>query len=328
MNPPILNTPVLFIIYNRPDHTYKVFEEIRKVRPKNLYIAADGPKESKTGDLNLCQQTRSIINHIDWDCSIKTKFSKWNIGCKLNVSNAISWFFENEEEGIILEDDCLPNICFFSFCSTLLNKYRYDYSVGHIGGNNFLDSTVDTDSYFFSKYPFIWGWATWRRAWKLNNLSLSTFPETLVNNKFGPYFKSNFEKYTFYNKFLQVYNDRKDTWDYQWLYTMWYNNLKSIVPPVNLVKNIGFDNRATHTKKNKKLDHLLVEPLTEIIHPQSADVNIKADQFFYNKLYRRSLLSNLILKYTLLIFKTRYYARATKKITQSISLQVSHKFLY
>ena len=318
-----LKTPVLFIIYNRPDLTFKVFQEIRNVRPEKLYIVADGPKPSKPDDLKMCLQSRSVINRIDWSCTIKTKFLNENIGCKYNVSNAIKWFFENEEEGIILEDDCLPNKSFFEFCAVMLNKYRYDNSVGHIGGNNFMNNHNGSSHYFYSKYAFIWGWATWRRAWRHYDLNLTSFPDVLVFDRIAQYFRSWQEKYTFYNKFLQVFEQRKDTWDYQWLFALWSKNLKSVVPPVNLVKNIGFDNRATHTRVNRKLDHLFAESIEISDYLSSGDFNDNIDLLFYRLLYRRSFISNIIIMFKIQIFKLKFYAKNAEKKSQPVVLQVS-----
>jgi hypothetical protein len=163
MNTP-LNTPILFIIFNRPESTSEVFDVIKKHKPHNLFLAADGPRGSKEGEANLCELTRKLVlENIDWDCNLTTLFRDENLGCKVAVSTAITWFFNNVEQGIILEDDCVPSTTFFSFCEAMLNKYRNDESVMHIGGTNFLDDKIAIhDSYYFSKMVHIWGWATWR----------------------------------------------------------------------------------------------------------------------------------------------------------------------
>ncbi len=162
----MFQTPILFLIFNRPDTTKRVFESISRVKPTKLYIAADGARKNKVGEVLLCQETRNIIELIDWECEIKTLFRTENLGCKIAVSSAIDWFFENEEQGIILEDDCLPHPSFFGYCETLLNYYKDDLRIGHIGGDNFQKGKKRGEgSYYFSQYYFIWGWAIWKLAW-------------------------------------------------------------------------------------------------------------------------------------------------------------------
>src|SRR5882762_10017668 len=144
-------TPVLFLIFNRPETTRRVMEAIRKIRPKKLYIAADGPRPDREDDVDKCREVREIASVIDWDCDVTKLFRKENLGCGKGPSSAITWFFEHETEGIILEDDCLPSPSFFSFCAELLERYRYDTRIMEIGGNNFEKGiSTGKDSYFFS----------------------------------------------------------------------------------------------------------------------------------------------------------------------------------
>ena len=158
---------VLFVVFNRPDTTKRVFEAIRLAKPKRLYITTDGPRPNMPDDVQLCKQTREIVSVVDWDCEVKTLFREENAGCKNGVSAAINWFFDHEEEGIILEDDCLPANSFFKFCDTLLEKYRYDTRVRHITGCNLQFGKKWGDaSYYFSNLTNGWGWASWRRAWR------------------------------------------------------------------------------------------------------------------------------------------------------------------
>ena len=158
-------TPVLFLIFNRPDTTKQVFSAIQKARPPRLYVAGDGPRPEQSNEAEICEIVRSIATNVDWDCEVKTLFRDHNFGCRLAVSQAISWFFENEPEGIILEDDCLPSQSFFWFCQELLEDFRNDKQVGAICGfySNELDYKPSA-SYFFSRYMRVWGWAGWRRT--------------------------------------------------------------------------------------------------------------------------------------------------------------------
>ena len=146
----MFNTPILFVIFNRLDTTFKVFEKIREIKPKKLYIAADGPRKQIEGENEKCAKVRSIETLVDWDCEVKTLFQSENLSCGPAVSTAISWFFNNEEQGIILEDDCLPNTSFFHFCEEMLNYYKENETIMHIGGTNFQDGRMygKADYYF------------------------------------------------------------------------------------------------------------------------------------------------------------------------------------
>ena len=162
-----LSTPVAFIIFNRPDTTEIVFETIRQAKPSKLLVVADGPRTDRSGEVEKCTATRAVIERVDWECEVITNYSDVNLGCKRRVSGGIDWIFSQVEEAIILEDDCLPAPSFFQFCQTMLERYRYDDRISMIGGSNYQQENSRTsDSYFFTKYAHIWGWATWRRAWK------------------------------------------------------------------------------------------------------------------------------------------------------------------
>jgi len=299
----LLKTPVLFVIFQRADLASLVFEEIRKARPAKLYVAADGPRNE--AEAVLCRQARTVIDGIDWECELHTRFQDHNVGCRDNVCTSISWMFEKEEEGIILEDDCLPGASFFQYCTEMLEKYKDDETVGCIGGYNFLEKSRRSNSCLFTKYPFIWGWATWRRAWKFFDGTVPTFPETLLNDSFKPYFNSCFEKNTFYNKFYQVYKGRNDIWDYQWVYALWKNKMKSIIPPVNLVKNLGFDPRATHKNSNSSQIDVSVGELSEILPPQMNEIDKEADAFFYQNIYKRRFLANVWLLFKMALLRVK-----------------------
>lgn len=246
--PTQLQTSVLFLVFNRPDATRVVFEAIRKAKPPRLYIAADGARLNIDGEAERVELVRNICLAIDWPCEVNTLFRGENLGCKLAVSSGIDWFFEYEEQGIILEDDCLPSQSFFWYCEELLNKFSVDSRIFHIDGSNFAAKSDQIDSgYFFSRYALIWGWATWRRAWKFYKLELPSLAEIKSKRLLKSYFGSNqAEKYWIKN--LELVRGGFDTWDYQWFYTLWSQNGLVIRPNVNLVKNIGFDSNATHTK--------------------------------------------------------------------------------
>lgn len=235
-----MNTPVLFIVFNRPDTTERVFEAIRKAKPKQLFVAADGPRPNKEGEHELCDAVRKISTSIDWDCEIKTLFRKDNLGCKVAVSEAINWFFNEVEEGIILEDDCLPNESFFVYCEAMLRRYRYNEKVMHIGGINFdfFHEVNSKNSHFLTEIAHVWGWATWRRAWLNYDIRMPNFINWTVNDNNKMFFREVFEL---------TYQGKIDTWDYQWIFCLFWLGGLAVVPQRNLIKNIGFDTTATHT---------------------------------------------------------------------------------
>ncbi|WP_405410848.1 nucleotide-diphospho-sugar transferase [Maribacter sp. Asnod1-A12] len=291
--------PVLFIIFNRPEQTRKVFEMIREAKPKKLYVAADGPRPNRT-DEQRCRETRSIVDLVDWDCEVKTFFRNENVGCGLGPKGAIDWFFENEEEGIILEDDCLPSASFFKFCSELLEKYRDNSQIMHIGGSNFQNGYVsDADhSYYFSYFSHEWGWASWRRAWKHYDFKVASYPELKKKGYFDNFFSNFIEKKYRLSKIEKTLNAKEVSWwDYQWDYTKLVNSGLSIIPHQNMIKNLGFGEDATHTisanderQKNEARD--MPFPLT---HPNFIIRDIKADRRYFNIFFKKTILRRKIL---------------------------------
>ncbi|MEW5894790.1 MAG: nucleotide-diphospho-sugar transferase [Candidatus Omnitrophota bacterium] len=244
----MFNTPILFLIFNRPDLTLQVFERIAAIQPTRLYIAADGPRPNYANDNILCSQCREIIDKINWKCDVKTLFRPTNLGCKKAVSEAITWFFQHEEDGIILEDDCLPDESFFLFCQEMLNRYRMDERIMHISGDNFQNGEKRGEGdYYFSLYNHIWGWATWRRAWQLCINEAIDFND--INRFIKENIQTNWGKNYWYDILYKVRNNRIDTWDYYWTFRIWANKGISILPNKNLIKNIGFNAMGTHIKE-------------------------------------------------------------------------------
>lgn len=243
-----MRSAVLLLVFNRPDTTKQVFEAIRKAQPPRLYVAADGPRDNKSGEREKCEKVRQITENIDWNCEVKTLFREKNLGCKIGVSSGIDWFFENEEEGIILEDDILPSDSFFLYCDQLLERYRFDTRVGQICGFNSLDNYKVESDYYFSKYGPIWGWASWRRAWRIYDVEMQIWPKIKREKKYKSFVRNKDEERFRVGVFDSVYQGEIDTWDYQWVFGKLVNSMLSIIPLVNLVDNIGFDETATHTK--------------------------------------------------------------------------------
>jgi hypothetical protein len=242
-------TPILFLVFNRPDTTQKVFDRIKLLKPAFLFVAADGPRSFKPGEEELCKEVRSIIKEgIDWECDFQFLFRDENLGCGKSVSGAITWFFEQVEEGIILEDDTLPDLSFFPYCEELLVKYRNAPEVLMISGDNFrLDKNNIGDSYAFSRYSNIWGWATWKRVWRLYDFNMKDWPKLSSKDFLKKTLRHDYEIEYWTEKFDRTHKGLEDTWDWQLQYLCFKQNGVSIEPAVNLVKNLGFGEGATHT---------------------------------------------------------------------------------
>jgi hypothetical protein len=279
-------TPILFLIFNRPETTRRVFEEIRKLRPNKLFIAGDGPRADHPEDREKVLHTREIVANIDWPCEVKTLFQEENLGCRYAPPTAVTWFFEQVEAGIILEDDCLPDPSFFPFCAELLERYANDTRVMQISGDCFQDNNskfMDVNSYYFSIFPHLWGWASWRRAWKQYDLAMVGWPEvrsqeTLRSVLTDPAVYSYWEYL-----WNQYYDGSKNSWDGPWAYACMMHNGLSINPTVNLISNIGFGSEATHTKDAESI--LSKIPVSSMLfpltHPKVIEPNTIADAFAF-----------------------------------------------
>ncbi|MFT6127434.1 MAG: hypothetical protein ACJAVA_001924 [Flavobacteriaceae bacterium] len=286
-----LNTAVLFLVFNRLDTTKQVFQAIRQAKPPRLYVAADGARDGKEAETEKVQSVREyILQNIDWECEVKTLFREENLGCKYAVSRSIDWFFDNEEQGIILEDDCLPSQSFFWFCEELLERYKVDMRVWQISGDNFQNGLVRGDGdYYFSKYNHIWGWASWGTRWKHYDVNMLTFKSFNTSDQISNIFRRNSIQKQWSDIFLKVSNGKIDTWDYQWTYAALANSGLTILPNKNLISNIGFGPDATHTtnleSENSKLPiHEMNYPL---IHPSFIIQNVTADEFTESKMFAK-----------------------------------------
>lgn len=275
-----ITTPVVLIIFNRPELTKRVFQEIRNVKPTALYVIADGPRKTRPVENERCIYTRDIIETVDWECKVYKNYSDINLGCKKRISSGINWVFENTEEAIILEDDCLPHLTFFQYCEELLQKYREDERVMMISGNNlFRRSNIAEYSYYFTSFNHIWGWATWRRGWQHYDLEMKKWPK-LKNSGFLLEIVKDPKSVHYWNTILQeVYDGKINTWAHQWLFAGWVNNKLNIIPSKNLVSNIGFGVDSTHTtEKDHPFSNLpSVEMEFPLSHPPEVIRNMKSD---------------------------------------------------
>jgi hypothetical protein len=274
-----VKSPVLFLIFNRPKESQLVFNAIKEAKPFKLYIAADGPRTNKNDDNFLCTKTRDIIKGIDWDCQIETLFQDENLGCKIAVSTAISWFFEKETEGIILEDDCLPSQKFFQYCDVLLEKYRHDTRIRHISGCSMgVGDKSSPETYYFSKMTNVWGWASWRRVWQDYDVELKLYSKSVQTSLYKNVFNDDFITEYIFKQFKLVHHGYINTWDYQYAFCNIINNGLSINPNYNMISNIGFNKDATHTTDgNDKLANISLENFETIIHPDIMIPNIVKD---------------------------------------------------
>lgn len=294
--------PILFLGYNRDDLFKKTLSRIIQINPQNLYISLDGPSLNKSNDFDNCQKVRDLAHSIVLpSCNIHLRVSKINLGCKEAVKSAIDWFFTEVEFGIIIEDDCFPSISFFSFCEEMLKKYSNDDRISQISGTNFQYGIWrGVGSYYFSNYTHVWGWATWRRAWLDYDVSMKYFESARV-------FKEKRKNLPF-SLMKNVYEGKIDTWDIQWFYTNILHGRLTIVPNINLVKNLGFGNGATHTT-GKIFSYIKLTPTGDLIlpikHTRSVKVNRQADKLVSIKVFGNK--PNMVFKDQYILLHLYFY---------------------
>lgn len=281
-----MKSPVLFIIFKRESTTKRVFERIRDAQPPKLYIAADGPRASRPDEIEKCEQTRKLVEVVDWPCEVHRLYRVENLGCGKGVSSAISWFFEHEEQGIILEDDILPNLDFFTFCDEMLDRYKENDSIQLITGYNFFfDGYPSPYSYYMSRFLQIWGWASWRRVWKTYVLDTQRLDKKEYLRKLKKNYP--FPTYRYYrDKFGLMEKYKNDTWDYQFFFNQVLYNRFSIIPYVNVTENIGFGSEeASHITDTQdefifKLINHHSHAIYPIKHPETFFHDLDADRLY------------------------------------------------
>jgi hypothetical protein len=280
-----LSTPVAFIIFNRPEQTVEVFSTIRSARPPQLFVIADGPRSHVQSDAARCAAARAIVGRVDWPCKVHRRFAKQNLGLRRNVSEGIDWLFAQTDRAIILEDDCLPHPTFFPFCEELLARYAQDRHVAAISGTNLNPAETkppNEESYYFSRFCHIWGWASWRRAWQLCDPAMKEWPALRRTDWLKRRCENGTSENFWRRHFDDSYTRRPDslsTWDVPWLFGCWEHDLVSIVPRNNLVANIGFGVDAAHTRSRTRAATLPTTPMQfPLCHPQDKIVNAAADR--------------------------------------------------
>jgi hypothetical protein len=329
----MFDIPVLFLVFNRLDTTKQVFEMIRRCAPQKLYLASDGPRTNRVGEKEKVEEVREyVLKSIDWNCELKTLFREENLGCGKAPAQAITWFFDNEEMGIILEDDCLPSLSFFSYCKELLEYYKDNEKIYYISGYNPLTYTKTPYSYYFSRVQFSWGWASWRRAWNHYSYDIRGYDDFVKNKTINKIFTRNADRYYWNYIFkIMVNHEIDDAWDYQWTYSIYTNDGVWISPAKNLITNIGFNTDGTHTIFDDPiLNNIQRFEIGALVHPDK----IYVDNSYMGKInkyaihistsgYYRILLINIIknnkFMYTFLkklINKARTMKAVYKKIVK------------
>lgn len=306
-------TPIIFLIYNRPELTQKSISAIADYGPDELFVIADGPKNNR--DEQLCKETREKISRVIWKCNIQKNYSDINLGCSKRVSSGISWAFQYCDLAIILEDDCIPDPTFFQFCEELLERYKDDDRIGMISGNNFGFNLYDKNlSYSFSKHGKITGWATWKRCWEKFDLNMG-----FLDKKSTEIIKSNISPNAYFvEKWWEgvdaVLQGKSDSWAFPWAVTRYLNNWLTIRPKVNLVAHIGFGENATHTKDQGTDVYKKVGQMSfPLVHPSILIPDVNADRqledFTYPQKKKRNILQKANSKFKGLLKRIQDYGR-------------------
>lgn len=285
--PFVMRTPVLLIGFNRIGPLRQVFEAVRAAKPPRLYFAADGARNEE--ERVRCEEVRALAKEVDWPCELKTRFNAENLGLRKGVSSAIAWFFENEEEGIVLEDDTLPVPSFFRFCQELLERYRHDERIWVLMGNNLMeDWPVATDGdYYFSAHGYgaPWGWASWRRVWKHYDVDMGLWPALKQSHQLKDFFLNEDEERDVHAMFDRVHDGIMNSWSYQLDITRVANHGLNILPASNLIDNIGFGDDGTHTTslsdpRNKRTAQDIAFPLR---HPRLIMLDARRDAEYFKR---------------------------------------------
>lgn len=279
--------PILILCYNKLDSLKTIISIIRKLKFTNIYISLDGPISSKDKD-NL--KVLNYINKIKKKNIYKIKINKHNKGCKIAVYDGISWFFKKEKKGVILEEDCIPSKSFFNFCHILLDRFKNNKKIGHISGTNPIEKYGLNESYFYSHYGGVWGWATWKNRWSKYDINMKGWKGY---SKLKLYMKTKnlFDFLLRYNQFNNTFKNKIDTWDYQWTFAKIKNNYLSVIPNKNLITNVGFNKKAKHTLDKKNSFSRMRK--YEISFPLKHNIKIKHSRDFYDRVVNKRI-KNLI----------------------------------
>ncbi len=275
--------PVLLTVFNRPNETRQALARLKQVRPPVIFVAADGPRDTQPEDQRLCQEVRRLVaEEIDWSARVVTDFAPLNLGLRRRMASAISWALEQDDRVIVLEDDCLPDPSFFRFCTELLDRYADDQRVGVITGDNFQPEGFDCGaSYYFSRYPHCWGWATWRRAWELYDDEMADWPADRESRWLMRLFPQPLEELYWRQIFDGTYSGKIQSWAYRWTYSCWRREMLTATPVRNLVTNIGIGEAASNTRDAERGKHGLATQVVDfpLVHPADVIHNSSADTY-------------------------------------------------
>lgn len=279
-----MNIAVAFLVFNRPDCTARVFERIRAARPSRLLVVADGPRANRPDDAGRCAEVRQIIDQgVDWPCVVERNYAEANLGCAVRISSGLDWAFGCAERLIVLEDDCLPDPSFFRFCEEMLERYANDEQVAQICGCTRYFSRMDRpESYLFTRYGPIWGWASWSRAWRHYDLQMRSWPEVRASGKLRASVQSQAEYDVRLDLYDRLYAQPSITWDYQWGYAKLANGLLSVMPCVNLIENLGFTGERTNGQATATFELTLDSLSFPLRHPLTLKPDAEFDRAYSN----------------------------------------------
>lgn len=307
MNNYNISSPVAFIIFNRPETTQKVFDVIKEAKPPKLFVIADGPRNNKPGEKSACDEVRKLTEQVNWECEVFRNYSATNLGCKSRIVSGLDWVFQQTDNAIILEDDCLPDISFFRFCDELLEKYRNDEKVRMISGNKVLYTYELKESYYFSRFVRIWGWATWKRVWKEYDANIPNWSSLRNSDLLSQILKTKAAVKYWKTILDEVKSGIIDAWSLQLQLDQFKNKGLTVIPSKNLVINLGFDNSdATNTKGSGGLyQKMKLESLTfPLSHPDLVEQNIEADEMeikLFHKFGFKEKIRRLLMKFNIKI---------------------------
>jgi hypothetical protein len=289
------DVPVVLIVFQRPDTTARVLDAVRKVQPSRLFVIADGPRTGRPAEEKRCRQVRALFEDMGWDCTVYRNFAEENQGLKLRVVSGLDWVFDHVDRAIILEDDCVPDPVFFPFCDTLLDRYASISNVFTISGNNFQPEWRTDASYYFSRYMHCWGWATWKTAWEKMDPAMSSWPEVRRQGWLQQLFATPSAAAYWHDIFERVFNSEIDSWAYVWQYCIWMYGGINVLPEVNLVRNVGHGDLATHTKEDHSAPVRHGDALSQPFkHPPCVLRHRVADDYTQTHHYERSRLRRFV----------------------------------
>lgn len=241
--------PIVIFVFNRPELTKDLIVQIGRLKPAKLYVVSDGPRSGVLDDKRLVSETRGVFANLEWQCDVKTLFRDHNFGCQRSISEGLDWVFSFEDRAIILEDDCFPDLSFFDFADLMLSDFSSNPEIGCVCGSN-LDGSVGFDNegeLKLSKFPAVWGWATWSRAWNQVETDISTYSYRRIWSIICQNVQTTQSRLYFFSKFVLIKRNALDTWDYQMTLRFWERNMKAIIPRRNMISNRGFGDLATNT---------------------------------------------------------------------------------